>query len=295
MAVKKKTTRKKAVEENLCTMQLSEKCRDKEGILPITEFYTSYDTTFYANGKFNICKNCMKEYIYSNDQINLINFKTILRIFNIPYFEKEFKSAMESNNETIGTYMKNLALNHKDAIWLDSDDMEGKNVDIVNEGFTDRDLVKRWGYGFTMDELQWLEENYHEWTTHHECDKLSIQRLVQMICIKELEIRNARQNGKPTDKLEKALMELMNNSNLTPRNMSAVNESDSSKIFGIWLKDIEQHRPAEYFKDKKIYHDFDGIGDYFERFILRPMKNLLVGTREFDKEFTIEDDNGGDE
>ena len=36
-----------------------------------------------------------------------------------------------------------------------------------------------------------------------------------MICIKELEIRNARQSGKPTDKLEKSLMEIMNNSNLT--------------------------------------------------------------------------------
>ena len=113
-----------------------------------------------------------------------------------------------------------------------------------------------------------------------------------MICIKELEIRNARQSGKPTDKLEKSLMELMNSSNLTPRTMSAVNETDSSKVFGVWIKDIEQNRPAEYFQDKSLYEDFDGIKDYFERFVLRPMKNLLTGSRDFDKEFMIEHEDG---
>ena len=44
---------------------------------------------------------------------------------------------------------------------------------------------------------------------------------------------------------------------------------------------------AEYFKDKSIYEDYDGILDYIKRFVFRPLKNLLTGTREFDKEFNI--------
>jgi len=281
---------KKEAETNYCTMQLSKRCNKEKGTLPIGEFYSASDNVFYKNGRFNICKNCLKQYVYLNGEINISHFKNILRIYDIPFFKKEWESAVEDKNETIGVYFKNIFLNHKQQNWLDGDLLDSNDVDIVNDGNYDKELIQRWGYGFSNAELEWLEHDYHEWTTHHDCEKLSIQRLVQMICIKELEIRNARQSGKPTDKLEKSLRELMNDTNLTPKTMSAVNETDSSKIYGVWIKDIEQNKPAEFFKDKKIYHDFDGIEDYFNRFILRPMKNLLTGSRDFDKEFMIEDD-----
>ena len=110
-----------------------------------------------------------------------------------------------------------------------------------------------------------------------------------MICIKELEIRKARQMGKPTDKLEKALRESMADASLTPKTMSEINKTDSEKTFGLWVKDIENNRPAEYFEDKALYEDYDHIGEYFDRFIKRPLKNLLTGSRDFDKEYNVED------
>ena len=36
---------------------------------------------------------------------------------------------------------------------------------------------------------------------------------------------------------------------------------------------------------KTLYKDFDGIGDYFKRYVLRPLRNLQLGTTERDKEF----------
>lgn len=277
-------------ETNYCTMQLAKKCKNKNGVLAISEFYTANNNPFYKNGKFNICKNCLKEFVYVNGEFSVKNFKTILRIYDIPFLEKDLESAISDKKETIGVYMKNIYLNHKGKTWLDGDMDDITNKNALNSEDCDVELINRWGLGFTSNELQWLEQDYHEWTTHHDCEKLSIQRLVQMICIKELEIRNARQSGSPTDKLEKSLRELMNDTNLTPKTMSAVNETDSSKIYGMWIKDIETEKPAEYFKNKKIYSDYDGIMEYFNRFILRPMKNLLTGSREFDKEFMIEDD-----
>lgn len=276
---------------NYCTMQLSKKCKDKNGELPINEFYTA-TSPFYSNGKFNICKNCLKEYVYErNGDIDTNKLKNIFRIYDIPFFEKEWESAINDNNETIGVYFKNVYLNHKNQTWLDGDLLENDRVRTNTLGIDDEELINTWGEGWSMEDMIWLDKDFELWVTHHDCEKLSIRKLVQMICIKELEIRKARQQGKSTEKLEKSLMELMNNSNLTPRTMSAVNETDSSKIYGMWVKDIEQYKPAEYFKDKKIYMDFDGIKEYFERFILRPMKNLLIGTRDFDKEFMIEDEN----
>lgn len=277
-------------ETNYCTMQLAKKCKDKDGILAVNEFYKANKNPFYKNGKFNICKNCLKEFVYVNGEFDIANFKSILRIYDIPFFKKDLESALKDDKETIGVYMKNIYLNHKEQTWLDGDMDEINSKNALNSEECDIESINRWGLGFTSNELQWLEQDYHEWTTHHDCQKLSIQRLVQMICIKELEIRNARQSGKPTDKLEKSLRELMNDTNLTPKTMSAINETDSSKIYGMWVKDIEKEEPAEYFADKSIYHDYDGIKEYFDRFILRPMKNLLMGSRDFDKEFMIEDE-----
>lgn len=61
--------------------------------------------------------------------------------------------------------------------------------------------------------------------------------------------------------------------------------------FGLWVRDIEKHCPAEDYKDRKKYRDMDGMGDYLERFVFRPMKNWLTGSKDADEEFSI----GGDE
>ena len=204
MAVKKSNVKNKT-ELNYCTMQLATKCANKEGMLSMSEFYTA-TSPFYINGRYNICKNCLKEYVYeSNGDINVNKLKNIFRIYDIPFFEKEWESAINDKNETIGVYFKNLYLNHKNQSWIDGDIQENDYVKTNELGVMDEELIARWGEGWSISELQWLERDYTEWLTHHDCDKLSIQKLVQMICIKELEIRNARQSGKPTDKLEKSI------------------------------------------------------------------------------------------
>ncbi|HGD0580585.1 TPA: hypothetical protein ACH354_002248 [Clostridium perfringens] len=273
-----------------CTMQLSPKCKKNNGLLDEKDFYSTANEEFFHNKKLPICKHCLKKFVYEDKKINLDKFKNILQIYDIPFYEKEWNASLNGSKEVLGSYMRIVYLNYKDKHWKDGDIIDKKLIyDEEDEKLSDIDLINRWGFGFTEEELQWLENDYCQWTTHHDCEKLSIQRLVQMICIKELEIRKARQNGKSTDKLEKSLRELMNDSNLTPKTMSAMNESESTKMYSQWIKDIEQYRPAEYFKDKSLYEDFDGIKEYFERFILRPMKNLLTGTREFDKEFSVEE------
>ena len=285
MATKKVVEKpKKETVTNLCTMQLATKCANKEGILPISEFYTA-TSPFYKNGRYNICKNCLKEYVYNGEDIDVNKLKNILRIYDVPFFEKEWESALNDKSETIGVYFKNLYLNHKNQSWVEGDIQENDKARTNTVGIDDEELIARWGEGWTISEMQWLERDYVEWTENHDCDKLSTQKLIQMICVKELEIRKARQSGKPTDKLEKSLREIMNDSNLTPRTQSAVSESGSTKTFGMWIQDIEKYRPAEYFEDKSIYKDYDNILDYWNRFILRPMKNLLCNTRDFDKEF----------
>jgi hypothetical protein len=98
-----------------------------------------------------------------------------------------------------------------------------------------------------------------------------------------------RAQGKPVDKLEDTFIKFMNAANVTPKDANAIADLDNSNSLGVWIKDIEKYRPAEYFENKKKYSDFDNLMDYLNRFILRPLKNLLTGSRDFDKEFNVED------
>ena len=52
-------------------------------------------------------------------------------------------------------------------------------------------------------------------------------------------------------------------------------------------RDIEEYCPAEYYKDKTLYADFDHLKEYILRFMSRPLKNLLTGSKEMDKEFNL--------
>lgn len=279
---------KKEVKLNYCTMQLSEKCKKREGMLPVGDFYSTI-SELYKSGRFGICKHCLKEYVTErNGDINLSRLKTIFRVYDVPFYKREWESALKDSKDTIGTYFKNIYLNHKDKSWIDGDFDERSIVKMNTLEVADDELYARWGTSWSVSDLETLEANYTNWLTHHDCDKLTTQKLVQLICMKEMEIRKARENGESHDKImkmEKSLIDLMDTSKLTPKTMDENSGVNSTKAFGVWIKDIEQNRPCEYFKDKSIYKDYDNILDYWNRFILRPMKNLLCGTREFDREF----------
>lgn len=265
------------------------------------EYYISKSSIYKANAHLPICKNCLGDIYddyyrkFSDMQKSLYYMCRKVNIcFSLVSYDAVLKELKNGKTTPVWKmYMTKLnSIGSKNGAGDDFDSSDEINEGKSSNGYVSEDkvLLSRWGKGFSFDELQRLEENYTEWLTHNDCDKLAVQKMVRLICIKELEIENAREQGKATDKLEKSLMELMNNSNLTPRTMSAINETDSTKIYGIWIRDIEQTKPAEYFKDKNIYSDYDGIKEYFDRFILRPMKNLLAGSRDFDKEFMIEND-----
>lgn len=278
-----------------CIMQHSDKCKKKDGSNDMSNFYMATSNMF-GNGKLPICKDCMHDYVYDEDGLpNKERFKDILRICDYVFIESIWEKSFNTKGDTIGIYFKNAYLNNKESTWKDSD---GVNVytDVelrikekpTKTNYNDSELARIWGKAFSTDELHWLEEDYKDWDLRADCSEFTVQKLVRRICIKELQIRKVEEKGNSVDKLEESLLKLMNSSNLTPKTLKGINENDSQRILGIWIKDIEKYKPAEYFKDKSIYKDFDGIMEYFNRFVLRPLRNLVAGTRDFDGEYSIE-------
>lgn len=295
----KKTTSSKTTssKKGYCVMQHSEKCKKAEGLNSLTNFYMATSKIF-NNKKIPICKDCMLSYVYDEDGLpNIERFKEVLRLCDYPFFKAIWETSFNEKGETIGLYFKNVWLNFRDKTWVDSDSINTfTNVELGKKEKTtsnvdSSELVRRWGKGYTYEELQWLDEAYDVWVVQSpdEMSQLPVQKLVKRICITELKIRRAEEQNDNTEKLDKVYTDLMDKANFTGKNLKKEdNQNESQRTWGLFIKDIEKYKPAEYFDNQKLYEDQEGFFDYFKRFIMRPLRNLLTGTREFDKEFNIE-------
>ena len=52
-------------------------------------------------------------------------------------------------------------------------------------------------------------------------------------------------------------------------------------MLGLFIKDIEQFRPAEWHEQQEKYVDMDGFKPYIKNYIVRPIENFLTGVRNF--------------
>ena len=68
------------------------------------------------------------------------------------------------------------------------------------------------------------------------------------------------------------------------------NTEMENQPMGVMAMVVEKICPAEYYKDKALFSDFDSINDYWQRFIVRPFRNLFGGTTDLDPEFSIKND-----
>lgn len=68
------------------------------------------------------------------------------------------------------------------------------------------------------------------------------------------------------------------------------NTEMENQPMGVMAMVVEKICPAEYYKDKPLFSDFDNIFDYWKRFVVRPLVNLFTGSTDPDPEFSIKND-----
>ena len=149
--------------------------------------------------------------------------------------------------------------------------------------------VDRWGVGFAEADYKNLDEHYRMLKKNNpNCDnnqEIFIKSLcnLNMLMVKALKDGDSDKYVKLTDQYAKTFKQA---------GLRTVNEQDSSadECLGVTLAAISQYTPEEYYKDKALYKDFDNIGGYFDRFVKRPLKNLMFGSNERDSEFFVKED-----
>jgi hypothetical protein len=279
---------------NYCVMQLSAKCKNKEGILPFGDFYSASNINIFKNGKMPICKHCFKEYIYVDGEISIDKLKNLLMICDYPFYSVEFKSALEDKKETLGTYFKNIQLNHKGATWSSGDIINNSNI-VINESGevvefdfkATPEMIKFWSKGYTNEEYQFLQEYYHDLIRIYDHSQPVQINNYRNMAKTQLQANKCLATGDMGgyDKAMKILSMLNGDSNIKP-----VQESSSDRVqkggFDTFVKHLEDDEPI--FDWEKDLGHIDVIKNLLNIFFFGHLSKVLNIPNPFADEYDEE-------
>lgn len=287
-------------------------CRKCMEMKKPADFYQASDRWLDSNGYFSVCKDCCNA-LYQKMYATERNLERALlrtcRILNLKYDPNaieatkiHLKTMSEKGRDTeniLGIYKTKILSVLKVAKGDSNDNQDltfvepGESLpDPVNDddGPDAIDLKQFWGDNFNWDQFTFLERELADWKKTHKCDTKAEESLLKELCIKELEIRQTRVEGKSVGSLVKEKQELMKTASVDPAKTALAGSGKSQDTFSAFIKTIEENSPAEYYQDKKLFKDFDNIVLYFKNFLVRPLKNFITNSRDFNLADDVEDE-----
>ena len=270
-------------------------------------FQKSNSPLFQANDGFlPWCKECTDRYLISLTSFYSQNEEHAIEHFcqqvDWVYDIEPLKCAREisSDRSRISHYAakKNLNVGNRKTYF---DTLRYNYEQKLGEVVTSREQAKsesstisvsaidRWGVGFTEADYKNLDEHYRTIKKNNPNADNNQEIFIKSLCNINMLMVRALKDGDP-DKYIKLTEQYAKT--FKQAGLRTINEQDSSadECLGVTLATISQYTPEEYYKDKTLYKDFDGIGDYFERFVKRPLRNLMMGANERDKEYYVHED-----
>jgi hypothetical protein len=280
-------------------------CRKCMKSLSVDNFYKAVDGGIVdSNGKFSVCKSCVQDIYDIILQETGTMEKTIHRLctmFNVR-FTNEALDATKSHVQTLmdngknvsaifSIYLMKLIATKKSMDKGGINDFQYEDVGVI---FTEKQLdiqeiaipqevIDFWGRDIPRGDIQYLEREYANFKNTHKADTYAEQVLLKQVCFTLLDIKAARSQQDDTGDLIKELQSLMQKLAISP---NAVKTSSAGGIdtFGLWIQDIEKEEPAQWLKTDPrgdMYRDVANVEDYFQKFIVRPLKNFILGSRDF--------------
>ncbi len=265
------------------------------------------------HGYLHICRRCMekafnyyRDEMFNGDQDKAMEF--LCATINTCFDETAWANAKKhpSKGSKVSVYFSKLNLSQtKGSSYADTVMMKEarkienapsiQQVESVKDTTVPIETVRLFGLGFHEQEYEALQFEYDDWVRKYgEPNDKRQDELYKSICYLKLQFQKAVQNGdNGIGALAKAYKEYINAATTELEDRKQKQE-DSVRLdpLGTWIADIERFAPAEFYRDKPLYQDADGIGSYASRFIFRPLKNLLTGSNEADREFNLTEGDG---
>ena len=269
----------------------------------LTEYYSTSSYFMKDTGKVHTCKQCIWEFVGIDDEkTNFNKVKETLRMIDKPFlYDLWFASANEAENREgnlFKLYMKNLGMKQNRELTWESSQFEPSTpstgskeiVPPINEDdliiFDEAELKRlnqTWGK-FTVDDYVFLENFYGEYHNNFPTDTPAQVNIYKNLA--KIHLQAEKELEKNNIKGYKDLIELSSkmhtDGNIKPMQSSGMNDDKALSTYGMWIKAIENDEPCEYFENKPIYEDFDQLKKYFEKWFIRPFKNIFNVSKDFD-------------
>lgn len=256
------------------------------------------DTAFYfdknyVTDRYPICKRCLLKMVEqrTNDKDKPNETKEsvqrVLRMMDRVYDDKFYsecvKGALDGVKEKnrsspFQTYIVALQSlpQWKGKTWEDSEFGEDA-VSISQAEINENSRIlkngrKRFGNDYKPEDLVWLENEYQDWVTRHECNTKPQEELFKNLSLNRLERKQAVKEGKPTKEIDKTFQELLGTQNIQPRQTSMDTLADA-QTFGTLIQKFEETRPLPEI-DPDL-QDVDKIGLYIDVFFKGHTSKML--------------------
>ncbi len=288
---------KKAVEVTLC-MGHNTPMLQCVGLKKNTEYFISW-SPFHANGRVPYCKECCNKmfqyYLDETKSAQSALYYTLMKM-DVPFIKDIYEKVNEMSVSgdvngrktaiSIGSYMNTIRKYTKNKeIWSD---FSATDVDIsdIDSKIQTREVKKKemdkfildWGQQPNLEDYQFLEYRYDVYTEGRELTP-SQETLYRKLCLAELSARRKEANQDSSKEDTEQIMKLM--SKLKIDNFEERKEkSDIERILEKQIWEIENTEPAEVVS-KEEYKDYLNIEKDWGKHILRAVKNLLTGSKDY--------------
>jgi hypothetical protein len=228
----------------------------------IYEFYTSASIMF-EDGRVPICKKCLKDMI---DENNMDSVKTTLQRIDKPFIAKVWKTAEESEGDTVGNYFRmiNSLQQYKNMTWADSD-FEGEeqtdiykhrfdDVDEIQEIKTDDGVIKlnkeiamKFGSGYTNREYLQMEKFYQDMCRTHDINTPQLKKQLIYLCKLQVQMDRALEKGDSGafKKYSDAYEQILKSSGFRPIDSKSASEASGILSFSKIAEEVERRGYVE--------------------------------------------------
>lgn len=263
------------------------------------DFRVSHDINLDKNGMMSVCKNCCEEIYQENlrgerdiKSALLKTCRTLNWIYHTPSIEptiERLKQLKDKNPDGTQSFTSIYWLTVTGTANMKHTDIPSFIfVEPVISDFTPKEMIEDevdqstidfWGEGYLKDDYRFMEFHFSNFRKTHKIETHTEVVLCQEVVYEMLKNKKIRMSGGDVD--AKRLESLTKSLGVSPMQTSASQSSKAMDTFSAFIKIIEETTPAEYYKDKMLFKDFDNIEWYFDRFVRRPIKNFFGLSRDF--------------
>jgi hypothetical protein len=245
------------------------------------EFYTSYNPIHTTN-RLPYCKICLKNMITDlNGEIDVEKLKNVLKLIDRPYIHSLWLSSIKDDKDSLGVYMKNLALNYKKDTWDNSkfsseDNQIEVNKNLTNDIYITSEIIARWGNHPNKNDYQKLEQFYWDMKNRNKIETPQEEVYLKKLALISVKMDSELEQGNYDEakKLGDLFSKYMADSQFRAIDKTEADKTGGIKNFGQiweWAESDDFIPPWEYYRKlKNIKQDLvDKTIMHIENFTLK--------------------------